>query len=37
MPEGKNPRDINTKPNDKPVKKPIEVTGGYYTKTEKRK
>lgn len=35
--EGKNPRDVNAKPNDKPVKKPVEYRGGFYTKAEKEK
>jgi hypothetical protein len=37
MPEGKNPKNINTKPNGKSVKKSVEVTGGFYPQTEKKK
>lgn len=37
MPEGKNSRDVNTKPNGKTVKKPVGVTGGFYSKAEKKK
>ena len=37
MTEGKNPRDKNAKPNDKPVHKPVEYTGGFYKKAEKDK
>jgi hypothetical protein len=37
MSEGKNSRNVNEKPNGKSVKKPVEVTGGFYGKAEKKR